>query len=192
MELPRLITAQKHVDDRGWLSETFHEKRLRDIGIRCRFVQENQSYSRRIGTLRGLHFQLPPNAQAKIVRVLRGHIFDVVVDLRRGSPTFGKYVSATLSSESGQQIYIPVGFAHGFVTLGHEVMVMYKVSNYFAPEYDCGIRWDDADISVTWPIRDPDIIVSDKDKRLPFLKEFISPFAYDGNPLSALPALDLK
>ena len=123
-DLPRIITPKRHVDDRGWFSESFHEKRLLDIGITCRFVQDNQSSSSHAGTLRGLHFQLPPAAQAKLVTVLRGKILDVAVDVRRGSPTHGKHVSAEPSAECGRQLYIPVGFAHGFLTLTDDVLVM--------------------------------------------------------------------
>ncbi len=182
--LPRIIVPKRHVDDRGWFSETFHEQRLRDVGITCRFVQDNQSRSKRTGTLRGLHFQLPPAAQAKLVSVLRGKILDVAVDVRRGSPTFGKHVSTELSAESGHQVYIPVGFAHGFLTLEDDVVVMYKVSDYYAPAHDSGIRWNDPDIAFPWPIND--VITSHRDERLPFLKEFASPFAYDGHPLVPL------
>ena len=192
MDLPQVIVPNQHVDDRGWFSETFHEMRLHDIGIPHRFIQENQSHSKRAGTLRGLHFQLPPAAQAKLVSVLRGRILDVAVDIRNSSPTFGKHVSTELSAESGRQIYIPVGFAHGFITLEDEVTVMYKVSNYYAPAYDTGIRWNDPDIAIPWPVRNADIILSDKDKLLPLLKEFASPFVYNGNPLGPLMVRDLK
>ena len=191
VNLPRIIVPKRHVDDRGWFSETFHEQRLRDIGITCRFVQDNQSSSKRAGTLRGLHFQLPPAAQAKLVTVLRGRILDVAVDVRRGSPTFGKHVSTELSAESGRQLYIPVGFAHGFLTLEDDVVVMYKVSDYYAPAHDSGIRWNDPDIAIPWPFKDADIIMSDKDRRLPLLKEFASPFAYDGHPLGPLTVTEL-
>jgi len=191
MELPRSIVPKRHVDDRGWFSEIFHEKRLRDLGITCRFVQDNQAISRRAGTLRGLHFQLPPAAQAKLVSVLRGRILDVAVDIRSGSPTFGKYVSIELSAENGRQLYIPVGFAHGYLTLEDDVVLVYKVSDYYAPAYDSGICWNDPDIAIPWPFKDADIITSDKDRRLPVLKEFASPFAYDGYPLVPLKDLNL-
>ncbi len=188
--LPRIIAPERHVDDRGWFSETFHEQRLREIGITCRFVQDNQSSSKRAGTLRGLHFQVPPAAQAKLVSVVRGRILDVVVDVRRGSATFGKHVSAELSAESGLQVYVPVGFAHGFVTLEDDAVVMYKVSDFYSPSHDCGIFWNDPDIAVPWPFKEAEIILSDKDRRLPSLKEFASPFAYDGCPLVALTVLE--
>ncbi len=190
-DLPRLIVPKRHVDDRGWFSETFHEKRLRDIGIICHFVQDNQSSSKRAGTLRGFHVQLPPAGQAKLVVVLRGRILDVAVDVRRGSPSFGKYVSLELSADFGRQFYIPVGFAHGYVSLEDDVLVMYKVSDYYAPAHDSGIRWNDPDIAFPWPFNNTDIIISDKDRRLPFLNEFASPFDYDGHPLEGLTVSEL-
>ena len=186
MTQPRIIVPERHFDARGWFSETFHEKRLRDLGITCEFVQDNQSNSKRAGTLRGMHFQIPPAEQIKLVSVLRGRVLDVVVDVRRGSPTFGKHISIELSAESGRQLYVPAGFAHGFLTLEDDVTVMYKVSDFYAPAYDGGIRWDDPDVGIRWPIKDSDITLSDKDKRLPLLKEFDSPFVYDGIPLSPL------
>ena len=188
MSLPRLIVPKRHPDARGWFAETFHEARLRALGIDCRFVQDNQSYSKRAGTLRGLHFQAPPFEQAKLISVLRGRALDVAVDVRRGSPTFGKHVSAELSAETGRQLYIPVGFAHGFLTLENDVVLNYKVSAYYAPPHEGGIRWDDPDIGIAWPVAPGDIILSDKDRRLPLLKEFDSPFAYDGAPLQPLSA----
>jgi dTDP-4-dehydrorhamnose 3,5-epimerase len=188
---PRLIVPKRHVDDRGWFSETFHEKRLRDIGVTCHFVQDNQASSRRAGTVRGFHFQLPPAAQAKLVSVLRGRILDVAVDVRRGSPSFGKYVSLELSADSRRQVYIPVGFAHGYISLEDDVLVMYKVSDYYAPAHDGGICWNDPDIAFPWPFNDSEIITSDKDRRLPFLKEFTSPFDYDDHPLEDLMVSDL-
>jgi dTDP-4-dehydrorhamnose 3,5-epimerase len=185
-DLPRIITPKRHLDPRGWFSETFHEQRLQDLGVRCRFVQDNQSSSRSAGTLRGLHFQLPPHAQAKLIMVLRGRILDVAVDLRRGSSTYGRNVSVEISADTGQQVYVPVGFAHGFLTLTDDVLVMYKVTDYYAPACDCGIRWDDPDIAISWPMSATDIIISEKDRRLPRLAEFDSPFAYDGHPLGPL------
>src|SRR5262245_41143859 len=164
-------------------------KRLHDLGSTCRFVQDNQAMSGRAGTLRGLHFQLPPAAQAKLVSVLQGRILDVAVDIRRGSPTFGKHVSTELSAETGRQLYIPVGFAHGYLTLQDDVVLMYKVSDYYVPAYDSGIRWNDPDIAFPWPFKNADIITSGKDQRLPLLKDFASPFAYDGYPL--VPLTDL-
>ena len=129
LPVPRIIAPKRHMDARGWFSESFNDRRLAEIGISCHFVQDNQSKSKNAGTLRGLHFQCPPAAQAKLVSVISGRVLDVAVDLRRGSPTFGKYVVTELSAESGRQHYIPVGFAHGFLTLVDNVEVMYKVSN---------------------------------------------------------------
>jgi dTDP-4-dehydrorhamnose 3,5-epimerase len=182
-DLPCIIVPKRNVDERGWLCETFHEQRLHSLGITCRFVQDNQSSSKRKGMLRGLHFQVPPAAQAKLIGVLYGRIFDVAVDIRRGSPTFGKHVAAELSAEDGRQFYIPVGFAHGFVTLEDDVVVMYKVTDHYAPALDAGVRWNDPAIAIPWPLKEVDIITSDKDKRLPLLKELVSPFPYDGHPL---------
>jgi dTDP-4-dehydrorhamnose 3,5-epimerase len=192
VNLPRLIAPKRHVDDRGWFSEIFHRQRLSDTGIACRFVQDNLSNSNRAGTLRGLHFQLPPVAQAKLVTVLRGRIMDVAVDIRRGSPTFGNHVSTELSAETGRQLYIPVGFAHGYLTLEDDVVLMYKVSDYYAPAYEGGIRWNDPEIGIPWPFKNTDIITSDKDGRLPLLKECDSPFVYDGQPLAPLTVLELR
>ena len=188
-DLPRILVAKRHKDVRGWFSEIFHQKRLREVGITCPFVQDNVSYSNRKGILRGLHFQEPPAAQAKLVNVLRGKVLDVVVDVRAGSPTFGKYVSAELSDAGGEQIYVPVGFAHGFVTLDDDVLVTYKVSAHYDPAHDRGIRWDDPDLAFPWPAQD--VVVSDKDGKLPLLREIRSPFGYDGNPLVALEVTEL-
>ena len=190
-DLPRLIIPKRHRDDRGWFSESFHKSRLHDIGITCDFIQDNQSNSKRAGTLRGLHIQLPPETQAKLIVVVRGKVLDVAVDIRRGSPTYGKHVSAELSAESGYQLYIPGGFAHGFLTLEDDVLVMYKVSHYYSPAHDTGIRWNDPDIAFPWPIKDADITISEKDRRLPFLKDFSSPFPYDGHPLAPLSIINV-
>ena len=160
MNLPHIIKPKRHGDGRGWFSETFRETWLRDIGVGSPFVQENQSYSKKAGTLRGLHFQIPPAAQAKLITVLQGRILDVAVDIRRSSPTYGKFVSKELSADSGLQMYIPVGFAHGFLTLENDVRVSYKVSDYYAPKQEIGIRWDDPDIAVPWPMAGADIILS--------------------------------
>jgi dTDP-4-dehydrorhamnose 3,5-epimerase len=189
VNLPCLLVPKRHVDDRGWFSETFHEKRLHAVGLTCQFVQDNQSMSKRAGTLRGLHFQLPPAAQAKLVSVIRGRILDVAVDIRRDSPTFGKSVSIELSAGSGRQLYIPVGFAHGYLTLEDDVVLIYKVSDYYEPAHDRGICWNDPDIAIAWPFKETDIITSDKDRRLPLLKELASPFNYDGHPLGPLAVL---
>ena len=186
MNLPQIIKPKRHADGRGWFSETFRETWNRDMGLGLRFVQENQSYSKEAGTLRGMHFQVPPAPQAKLITVLRGRILDVAIDLRRNSPTYGKFVSKELSAESGLQMYVPVGFAHGFLTLEDDVTVQYKVSDYYAPKSEMGIPWNDPQVAVPWPMADADIILSDKDRQHPLLKEFSSPFEYDGNPLGPL------
>jgi dTDP-4-dehydrorhamnose 3,5-epimerase len=190
--LPLIIVPKRHADDRGWFGETFNDKRLRNLGIACTFVQDNQTRSARRGTLRGFHFQKPPAAQAKLISVLHGRILDVAVDIRRNSPTYGKYVSAELSSDDGKQLFVPTGFAHGFLTLEDGVSVLYKVSDYYAPSGEGGIRWDDPDIAFPWPFQGADIILSERDEGLPFLADLESPFPYDGNPLTELPALDLR
>jgi dTDP-4-dehydrorhamnose 3,5-epimerase len=189
--LPLVIVAKRYIDDRGWFSETHHEQRLRAIGITCSFVQDNQSYSRRAGTLRGFHFQRPPAAQAKLVNVLRGRILDVAVDVRSSSPSFGKHVSIELSADDAKQLYIPTGFAHGFITLEDDVVVMYKTSAYYSPSHEAGICWNDTDIDFSWPFNESDIIKSDKDGRLPCLRDLESPFSYDGHPLAELTAYKL-
>jgi dTDP-4-dehydrorhamnose 3,5-epimerase len=189
-DLPFVISVKRYVDGRGWFSETFREERLADIGVACRFVQDNQSSSKRAGTLRGLHFQTPPAEQAKLVSVSRGKILDVAVDVRKGSPTYGKFVSAELSAESGHQMFVPAGFAHGFVTLEDDVIATYKVSSYYSPQHDGGIRWKDPDIAFPWPLPEANITTSDKDGRLPLLREFNSPFTYNGHPLGELQRVD--
>jgi dTDP-4-dehydrorhamnose 3,5-epimerase len=190
--LPLIIVPKRHADSRGWFGETFHDKRLRDLGIACTFVQENQSRSTRRGTLRGFHFQRPPAAQAKLISVLHGSILDVAVDIRRNSPTYGRYVSADLSSDNGKQLFVPTGFAHGFVTLEDDVSVLYKVSDYYAPSGEGGIRFDDPDVAFPWPLQGADVILSEKDERLPFLADMECPFPYDGSPLTELPTFDLR
>src|ERR1700689_2491694 len=164
--LPMKIIPKRHADNRGWFSETFHQGRLHDLGIICTFVQDNLSSSNRSGTVRGFHFQEPPAAQAKLISVLHGRILDVAVDIRRNSPTYGRYVSVELSRDNGAQLFVPVGFAHGFVTLVDEVCVLYKASEYYAPSREGGIRWNDPDIGFPWPLRDTNNVRSEKDERL--------------------------
>jgi dTDP-4-dehydrorhamnose 3,5-epimerase len=190
--LPLTIVPRRHADARGWFSETFRYQRLRELGIACNFVQDNQSHSSRKGTVRGFHFQAAPAGQAKLISVLHGRILDVVVDIRRNSPTFGKYVSTELSSDNGEQLFVPIGFAHGFVSLEDDVSVLYKVSDYYAPSLEGGIRWNDPDIAFPWPFEDAVIIRSEKDDRAPYLKDLESPFSYDGNPLTKLPTINLS
>ena len=184
-ELPRLVTPKRHVDDRGWFTETYHRERLQALGIASDFVQDNQSYSRRAGTLRGFHFQRPPAAQAKLVSVIQGRIVDVAVDIRRGSPSYGRYVSIELSADAGNQLYIPGGFAHGFLSLVDDTIVAYKVSSHYAPDLDDGIRWNDPQIGFSWPWLESAISLSEKDRNLPLLRDFVSPFDYGGNPIGS-------
>lgn len=164
------IRPAKFGDARGFFSETYNAERLSSLGITQTFVQDNHSYSAARGVLRGLHYQLPPHAQDKLVRVVRGRIFDVAVDIRRGSANFGKWVGVELSAELWNQLLVPAGFAHGFVTLEPDVEVIYKVSNHYAPESDRSIRFDDPDIGIDWPVSPADVSLSDKDRKAPFLK----------------------
>lgn len=184
--LPRLIVPKRFVDQRGWFCETWNERRLAAEGLSIRFVQDNESCSARRGTIRGLHYQAPPHAQAKLVRAVRGRIYDVAVDVRRGSPTYGRFVGAELSDQNGHQLYIPAGFAHGFCSLDEQVQVAYKVSDFYAPECEGGIRFDDATIAIPWPVAPDLVCTSDKDARHPALADWESPFDYDGVPLTPL------
>lgn len=181
-----LIKVPRFGDARGWFSETYSERRAESAGIDVRFVQDNQSFSAAAGTVRGLHFQRPPQAQVKLVRCVRGSIMDYAVDIRRGSPTYGKWVGAKLTAEGGEQLYVPVGFAHGFVTLEPDVEVAYKVSDFYAPDCDGGIVWNDPTIGIDWALPEGRAVLSDKDKVLPTLAQFDSPFEYDGVPLQPL------
>lgn len=181
-----LIQPRRFGDARGWFMETYSEAAALIAGIDVRFVQDNQSYSAFEGTIRGLHYQRPPHAQAKLVRCLRGSIMDYAVDIRRGSPTYGHHVSAKLTAEHGEQLFVPVGFAHAFVTLEPDVEVAYKVTDVYAPDCDGGIVWNDPTIGIIWPLPAFGAVLSEKDKLLPTLAEFDSPFEYDGRPLTPL------
>lgn len=183
----RLIQPRRFGDARGWFTEVYSEPAFAALGIPCRFVQDNHSLSIPQYTLRGLHFQTPNRGQDKLVRCIRGRIFDVAVDVRKGSPTYGQWVGAELSAENGHQLFIPIGFAHGFLTLEPDCEVSYKCSDTYAPDHDGGIRWDDPAIGIDWPM--PEGIVpelSAKDAEQPLLADFDSPFAYDGHPLLPL------
>ncbi len=187
MTAVRLIKPKRFSDDRGWFSEVYNQQSYASMGIDVPFVQDNHSMSRQTGTIRGLHFQTPPHGQAKLVRCIRGRIIDIAVDLRKGSPTYGHHVAAELSDENGWQLYIPVGFGHGFATLVPGCEIAYKVSGLYAPECDGGILWDDPALAIDWKLPPGTIpTLSDKDGKLPLLKDFDSPFEYDGNPLKAL------
>lgn len=181
-----LVKPRRFGDSRGWFSETYVDRRLAEEGILDRFVQDNESFSAQTGTIRGIHFQTAPHAQAKLVRCPRGRIIDYAVDLRAGSPTYGRHVAAELSGDNGHQLYVPVGFGHAFVTLEPDTLVSYKVTDYYAPECDGGVRWNCPQIGIEWPLQGGAPTLSDKDLILPTLAEFLSPFAYDGDPLEPL------
>lgn len=183
----QLIRTRRHGDSRGWFTETYNRQTFNALGISCNFVQDNHSLSCSAFTLRGLHFQTPPRGQDKLVRCIRGRIFDVAVDVRKDSPTWGKWVGAELSAANGHQLYIPVGFAHGFLTLEPDCEVTYKCSDTYAPANDGGIRWDDPEIGINWPVpKCTTFELSAKDAVQPLLADFDSPFAYDGRPLAPL------
>ena len=168
---PRLIA-----DERGFFSEVWRADRMAEIGIAVDFVQDNHSFSKSRGVLRGLHFQLPPVAQDKLVRVTRGSVYDVAVDIRSQSSTFGRWVGVTLSAGEWNQLFIPKGFAHGFVTLEDETEVVYKVSAPYAPELDRSIHFDDPSIGIDWPIDAGEVMLSDKDRHAPLLADIDTGF----------------
>lgn len=165
----KLLTPRRFGDARGFFAETYSRKVLSELGFSDEFVQDNHSLSREVGVVRGLHFQLPPFAQAKLVRVIRGAIFDVAVDIRRGSPTFGTWVGAELTADNFTQILVPAGFAHGFVTRAPDTEVVYKVTAYYAPSHDRGILWNDPAIGIDWGVDPSAAILSEKDRNHPTL-----------------------
>jgi dTDP-4-dehydrorhamnose 3,5-epimerase len=167
----RLLRPQRHRDDRGFLSEVYNRQALKGAGIEGDFVQENHILSRERGTIRGLHFQVDPHPAAKLLRVVRGAIFDVVVDLRYGSPTYGEHVAVELSEENWTQIYVPEGLAHGLCTLEPDTVITYRVSDYWSPDVDRGILWNDPDLGIDWPVSGDEAIVSDKDRSQPRLSD---------------------
>jgi dTDP-4-dehydrorhamnose 3,5-epimerase len=166
-----LVTTPRFSDKRGHFAETFSRSQFAAAGICNDFVQDNHSLSTEAGTVRGLHFQIPPYAQTKLIRVVRGRIFDVVVDLRRTSPSYGKHLAIELNDHDGEQLFVPAGFAHGFCTLAPNTEVFYKVDAIYAPTHDRGIHWADPALGVHWPINEHKAIVSDKDRALPNLDE---------------------
>lgn len=167
----KILTTERFGDDRGFFSEVYNARRFVEAGLDLGFVQDNQSLSADVGVLRGLHFQLPPFAQDKLVRVLRGRILDVAVDIRRSSATFGRYIAVEISAENFRQILVPQGFAHGFVTREPNTEVLYKVTNYYSPEHDRGLIWNDPDLGIDWQVSADDVILSAKDVRLPKLRD---------------------
>ncbi len=178
LEIPdvKIITPRRFADDRGFFSETYNARAFKAAGIGCDFVQDNHSYSAKAGTVRGLHFQAPPFAQSKLVRVLRGAIIDVAVDARKASPTFGKWVRAELSAENGNQIFVPAGFLHGFATLEPDTEVAYKVDAYYDGASDGSVKWDDPSLKIDWGVSSDTASLSAKDSQAPSWKDWASPF----------------
>ena len=174
----KLLHMRRHRDVRGFFSETFSRRTLANAGIDCEFVQDNHSFSGPRGVVRGLHFQIAPFAQDKLVRVIRGAILDVAVDLRQHSPTYGQHVRQFIRAEDWMQLFIPTGFAHGFCTLEPDTEVLYKVSAYYSPVHDRGLRWDDPQLGIDWPIAADEALVSDKDRGLPRFADLPVHFRY--------------
>ena len=171
-----LLEPKRFGDNRGFFAETYSARVLVEHGIKEQFVQDNHSVSAQVGTVRGLHFQAPPHAQAKLVRCGRGVLFDVAVDIRKGSPTYGQWFGAELSFENGLQLFIPAGFAHGFVTREPDTEIVYKCSDYFAPETEGALRFDDPEIGIDWGLDSGEVILSEKDSLAGSFADFNSPF----------------
>jgi dTDP-4-dehydrorhamnose 3,5-epimerase len=180
LEIPDVLMLEpkRFKDDRGFFAEVYNERAFHEAGITNHWVQDNHARSNDRHVLRGLHFQAPPRAQAKLVRVAQGSIFDVVVDIREGSPSFGQKATAVLSATAWNQLYVPAGFAHGYLTLEPFTEVLYKVSDYYAPECEGGIRWSDPDLAIDWPLEGYEPHLSTKDHLLPRLRDFRTPFRY--------------
>lgn len=178
LEIPDVVLIEPKVfrDDRGFFMESYKRSEFVDFGIDEMFVQDNHSRSRR-GVLRGLHYQNPPRAQAKLVRVIDGEIFDVAVDIRKGSPTYGRWVGVYLSDENMRMLYIPVGFAHGFLALSDVAEVLYKTSDEYSPEHEAGIVWNDPEVGIDWPVEEP--VLSPRDCRWPGLRGAVNAFVYE-------------
>jgi len=169
-----LISPDVHGDHRGFFLESYTSKEMEAHGLPVNFVQDNHARSLVKGVLRGMHFQKPPFAQSKFVRVTRGAVYDVVIDMRKSSCSFGKWAGFTLTEENHDMLFVPKGFAHGYCTLTDDTEFMYKVDAYYAPAHDAGIRWNDPDIAIKWPVESP--VLSDKDNKLPLLKDIVSPY----------------
>jgi len=163
------IVPRRFADDRGYFCETYNSQAFEHVGVHSVFIQDNQSLSRQVDTVRGLHFQIPPFAQAKLIRVLRGAIFDVAVDIRCGSSTYGKGFGVTLTAENGHQLFVPTGFAHGFCTLEPDTEVLYKVSAPYSREHERGLKWNDPVVAIPWPINESEAVILDRDRDLPAL-----------------------
>lgn len=173
----KIVTPKRHGDARGFFSEVYKKSDWEKVGVHLDFVQDNHSLSGPVGTLRGLHFQTAPFAQDKLVRVVRGRILDVAVDIRRASPTFGKHVAVELSTENWRQLLVPIGFAHGFVTLEPDTEVLYKVTAFYSAADDRGLAWDDPDLGIDWPLPPTGPLLSDKDTKWPRLRDLADAFA---------------
>jgi len=174
----KLLTHKKYSDDRGFFMETFRQDMFNEaIGQNITFVQDNHSLSASANTVRGLHFQSPPHAQGKLVRCIRGSILDVAVDARKSSPTYGQHVSVKLSSENAQQLWIPEGFLHGFATLEPNTEIAYKVTDYYSPDCDGNVLWNDPTLAIDWGISEDNIVLSDKDAKAQKFSDFKTPFA---------------
>jgi dTDP-4-dehydrorhamnose 3,5-epimerase len=182
-EIPeiKLLKPIRHVDSRGFFSEVFNENILKQNGIDIHFVQDNHSLSASKWVVRGLHFQIPPFAQAKLVRVTAGSIFDVAVDIRWGSPSFGRHIAAVLSASDWNQLLIPIGFAHGYCTLEPHTEVLYKVSNYYSAGHDRGLLWNDPALRIAWPVSAEEALLSDKDRKHPLLSLLPRYFDYSAS-----------
>jgi dTDP-4-dehydrorhamnose 3,5-epimerase len=175
-----ILTPRRFADARGFFSESWNQRVMEEAGIEIAFVQDNHSLSRDVGTVRGLHFQSPPHAQAKLVRCGRGALYDVAVDVRRGSPSYGKWVGVELSADNGRQLLIPAGFLHGFVTREPDTEVIYKCSDFYAPECDGAVRFDDPDLGIDWGIEASAAVLSDKDRAAQSFAAFDTPFVWEG------------
>lgn len=173
LEIPaiKVISAERHGDARGFFAETYHKRAFAEVGVSLDFVQDNHAYSSARHVLRGLHYQAPPFAQDKLVRVTRGAILDVALDIRRSSPTFGRWVAAEISAREWNQILVPIGFAHGYLTLEPETEVFYKVTNYYSPQHEFGIRWNDPALAIEWPAVERDILISERDRAQPLFND---------------------
>nr|WP_318527630.1 dTDP-4-dehydrorhamnose 3,5-epimerase [Actibacterium sp. XHP0104] len=175
----KLLTPRRFGDARGYFAETWNARRMAAVGLDLNFVQDNHSLSAAVGTVRGMHFQAPPHAQGKLVRCGRGALYDVVVDIRKGSPAYGQWFGAELSAENGKQLWVPAGFAHGFVTRAPDTEINYKCTDFYAPETEGAIRFDDPDVGIDWGIDAASALLSDKDAAAPLLSQIDSPFTYE-------------
>ncbi len=174
----KILTPKRFGDHRGFFSESWNARTLVAHGVEAEFVQDNHSLSMQVGTVRGLHFQAPPHAQAKLVRCGRGRLFDVAVDIRRGSPSYGQWVGVELSFDNGRQLFIPEGFLHGFITREPETEIVYKCTDYYASDCDGAVRWDDLSLGIDWGTDMEQAVLSDKDAAAPLFDDFVTPFVY--------------